>query len=78
MVFLEGKVSKRFREKHTCDICEVERTTHKPICYIPDDCDVEFTCKKCHDEFCCECCTDKHILWGTNSILLTDSRKGKQ
>lgn len=65
-MFLSGDKSKRFREKQLCDICEIERSTFKPKCYEPNSCDVEFTCKKCHDEYCCECVTDKHILWGKN------------
>ena len=66
---LHGSISKRFREKHTCEICEEISSTYKPKCYDDENrCDVEFTCKKCHDKFCCECQTDYHILWGSKAF----------
>ena len=59
---LSGSISKHFREKHLCEICEEAETTFKPKCWVEDEMgDVCYTCKKCHDEFCCECWTKHHI-----------------
>ena len=55
-MMLAGTESDRFREKHTCDICDEPCGTFKLKCYEPDSCDVEFCCENCHNEFCmCNC-----------------------
>lgn len=54
---LPGRISKRFREKQQCCICEVAESTWKAPCWDEEDLsDVYYACKTCHDEFsCCDC-----------------------
>jgi hypothetical protein len=54
---LPGSVSKRFREKQFCDICETDGHIWKAPCWDEEDlCDVYYACKKCHDDYsCCDC-----------------------
>jgi len=54
---LPGTISKRFREKQFCDICETGGHTWKAKCWDETDlADVYYACKKCHDRYsCCSC-----------------------
>mgnify|MGYP006929364052 CR=1 FL=1 len=54
---LPGSISKRFRKKQWCVICEEGESTWKAPCWDEEDlADVYYACKDCHDAWsCCDC-----------------------
>ena len=71
---LPGSISKRFRQKQWCEICEETWSTWKAPCWDEEDlADVYYACKECHDSWsCCDCNRPKGV-W----VMTKEDRKAQ-